>query len=417
LNPELTIENFQARKVFDSRGSETIEVGIFTKKGFGRFSAPSGASTGRWEVQAYSKEGINASFKILNGELKSKLIGMSTEDQKGIDDILHEIDGTENFGRIGGNVALAISVSSALAAASSKNIPLFQQLSSIHRTALPHPLGNVIGGGLHAKGDKTDIQEFLVLPLNAKTITEAALANIGIHRELTRLLEKEQVRIGGKGDEGAWIAGLVTTKALEVIDNACKKVEENSDVKMGIGMDVAASTLWNKENNHYDYKKDGRKFDTGEQIEFILSLIEEFNLVYVEDPLHEDDFESFGELTKKANKVLICGDDLFTTNIKRLELGLKHNAGNAIIIKPNQVGTLSDTFKTAKEAESHGYVTITSHRSGETCEPIISHLAVALNSPIIKCGVLGGERVSKVNELIRIEEILGEKSKLADIKL
>jgi enolase len=417
LNPELTIENFQARKVFDSRGNETIEIGIFTKKGFGRFSSPSGASTGRWEVQAYSKEGIEASFKILNSELKSKLIGMSTEDQKGIDDVLHEIDGTENFSRIGGNVALAISVSSALAAASSKNIPLFQQLSSINRTTLPHPLGNVIGGGLHAKGDKTDIQEFLVLPLRAKTITEAALANIGIHRELTRLLEKEQVSIGGKGDEGAWIAGLETTKALEVISNACNKIEENSDVKMGIGLDVAASTLWNKENNCYDYQKDGRKFDTGEQIEFILSLIEEFNLLYVEDPLHEDDFESFGELTKKANKVLICGDDLFTTNIQRLELGLKHNAGNAIIIKPNQVGTLSDTFKTAKEAESQGYTTITSHRSGETCEPLISHLAVALNSPIIKCGVLGGERVSKVNELIRIEEILGEKCKLADIKL
>ncbi|WP_455277715.1 phosphopyruvate hydratase [[Eubacterium] cellulosolvens] len=417
MSPELTIENFQARRVFDSRGSETIEIGIFTKKGFGRFSSPSGASTGRWEVQAYPKKGIEESFEILNSEIKSKLIGMSTEDQKGIDDVLHEIDGTENFSRIGGNVALAISVSSALAAASSKKIPLFQQLSSTNKTALPRPLGNVIGGGLHAKGDKTDIQEFLVLPLKARTITEAALANIGIHRELSRILEKEKVSFGGKGDEGAWIAGLETIKALEVIDNACKKVEGNSDVKMGIGLDVAASTIWNKEDNLYDYEKDGRKLNTGEQIEFILSLIKEYNLVYVEDPLHEDDFESFGELTKKANKVLICGDDLFTTNIQRLELGLKHHAGNAIIIKPNQVGTLSDTFKTAKEAESYGYVTITSHRSGETCEPIISHLALALNSLIIKCGVLGGERVSKVNELIRIEEILGEKARLADIKL
>ena len=202
MSPELTIENFQARKVFDSRGSETIEIGISTKKGFGRFSSPSGASTGRWEVQAYPKKGIEESLKILNSELKSKLIGMSTEDQQEIDDILHEIDGTDNFSRIGGNVALAISVSSALAAASSREISLFQQLSGIKRTTLPHPLGNVIGGGLHAKGDKTDIQEFLVLPLRAKTITEAALANIGIHRELTRQLEKEQVSIGGKGDEG-----------------------------------------------------------------------------------------------------------------------------------------------------------------------------------------------------------------------
>ena len=198
MNPELTIENFQARKVFDSRGSETIEIEVLTKKGFGRFSASSGASTGRWEVQAYPKEGINASFKILNSELKSKLIGMSTEDQKGIDDFLHEIDGTENFSRIGGNVALAISVSSALAAASSKNIPLFQQLSSIHKNALPHPLGNVIGGGLHAKGDKTDIQEFLILPLRVKTITEAALANIRIHRELAKLLEKKKLGLGEK---------------------------------------------------------------------------------------------------------------------------------------------------------------------------------------------------------------------------
>ena len=152
-------------------------------------------------------------------------------------------------------------------------------------------------------------------------------------------------------------------------------------------------------------------------MEFILTLIEEYGLVYVEDPVHEDDFESFAELTKKADNALICGDDLFTTNVERLELGLKHHAGNAIIIKPNQVGTLSDTYETVKKAESHGYTTITSHRSGETCDPLIAHLAIALKSPIIKSGVMGGERVAKINELMRIEEMLGEKSKLAEIRL
>ena len=417
MNPEAIIEDFKARKVFDSRGSETIEVDITTKGGFGRFSAPSGASTGKWEVQAYPQEGIDASVRILNRQLGSELIGMSSEDQDGVDSLLHRIDGTENFGRIGGNIALAISVASALAAASSKNMPLFHHLSGVFEGELPHPLGNVIGGGMHAKGDRTDIQEFLILPLRAKTFAEAALANVAVHHELIKIFQKKRVKLGGKGDEGAWVVDLETIKALETLNDACRKIEKELNVEIGMGMDVAASSLWNNEDECYIYRKEEKKLESGDQVEFILTLIEEYGLVYVEDPVHEDDFESFAELTRKADNALICGDDLFTTNVERLELGLKHHAGNAIIIKPNQVGTLSDTYETVKKAESHGYTTITSHRSGETCDPLIAHLAIALKSPIIKSGVMGGERVAKINELMRIEEMLGEKSKLAEIRL
>ncbi len=411
------IENVRARKIFDSRGNDAIEVDIITRGGFGRFSSPSGASTGKWEVQAFPVGGVDEAVRIINSQLKPELIGMSVEDQKNIDSLLHEQDGTERLSKIGGNAALAISISSALAAASSRNIPLFQHLSGFPVKELPLPLGNILGGGMHARGDRTDIQEFLALPLKAHSFIEAARANVRIHRILAEIFERNGIALGGKGDEGAWIAGLETSVALERLDEARRKVEEELDMKIGIGLDMASSTLWNSEEERYVYKKDRKKFDTGDQVEFVLSLIEKFGLVYVEDPVNEEDFESLAELTKKSGNALICGDDSFTTNIERLELGSKHGAGNAIIIKPNQVGTLTDAYKTVKRAQSLGYAAVTSHRSGETCEPLIAQLAIAFNSPIIKTGVMGGERVAKINELIRIEEMLGEKAKLAEIEL
>ncbi len=410
-----TIENVRARKIFDSRGNDAIEVDVSTRGGFGRFSSPSGASTGRWEVQAYPEGGVDEAVKIINEQIKPEIIGISVENQENIDSLLHEIDGTDRFSKIGGNVALAISISSALAAAYSKRIPLFQYLSGFPSKELPLPLGNVLGGGMHARGDRTDIQEFLILPLEAKSFGDAANANVKVHQKLVNILDKKGIKLSGKGDEGAWIAGLETLKALEALDEACREVEKELDMKIGIGLDIAASTLWDINEECYVYKKDGNKFDVREQVDFVLSLIKEFNLVYIEDPVQEEDFESLAELTKKAGKVLICGDDSFTTNIKRLDLGSKLGAGNAIIIKPNQVGTLTDTYKTVKGAKSLGYTTITSHRSGETCEPLIAHLAVAFNSPIVKIGVIGGERVLKINELIRIEEMLGKNAKLAEV--
>lgn len=409
------IENIKARKIFDSRGNNAIEVDIITKSGFGRFSPPSGASTGRWEVQAYPNDSVDEAIKITKERIKPEIIGMSVDDQEKIDSLLHDIDGTKKFIKIGGNTALAISIASAVAAASSKNIPLFQHLSDSEKIILPHPLGNILGGGMHAKGEKTDIQEFLSLPLKADSFFDAAKANVEMHRILAEIILNKGDVISGKGDEGAWISGLDTLKALERIDEARNRVEETLDVKIGIGLDMAASTLWNEKENRYIYKKDGKKLDPGQQIEFVSSLINDFNLIYVEDPFNEEDFKSFAELSKKNSNILLCGDDLFTTNTDRLNKGIELSAGNSIIIKPNQVGTLSDTFATVKRARSSGYKTITSHRSGETCESLIAHLSIAFNSPIVKTGVMGGERVVKINELIRIEDIFYEKAILADI--
>ncbi|MCW3975090.1 MAG: phosphopyruvate hydratase [Candidatus Bathyarchaeota archaeon] len=417
MDSRSVIENIKARKIFDSRGNDAIEVDIITKGGFGRFSPPSGASTGRWEVQAYPNDSVDEAIKITKERIKPEMIGMNVDDQENIDSFLHDIDGTKKFIKIGGNTALAISISSAVAAASSKNIPLFQHLSDNEKIILPHPLGNILGGGMHAKGEKTDIQEFLSLPLKADTFLDAAKANIEMHQILAEIILSKGDAISGKGDEGAWISGLDTLEALERIDEARSRVEETLDVTIGIGLDMAASTLWNEKENRYIYKKDGKKLDSGQQIDFVLSLINNFGLIYVEDPVHEEDFESFAELSKKNSSTLLCGDDLFTTNIDRLNKGIELSAGNSIIIKPNQVGTLSDTFTTVKRAHSSGYTTITSHRSGETCESLITHLSIAFNSPIVKTGVMGGERVGKINELIRIEDIFYEKAMLADVSI
>lgn len=417
MDSRSVIETIKARKIFDSRGNYALEVDVITKDGFGRFSPPSGASTGRWEVHAYPNDRVDEAVKITKELIKPEMIGISVDDQENIDSLLHDIDGTKKFDKIGGNTALAISIASALAAASSKNMPLFQHLSDAEKIELPHPLGNILGGGMHAKGEKTDIQEFLSLPIKADTFLISAKANVEMHRKLAEIIMGKGNKIGGKGDEGAWIADLDTLEALENIDEARNRVEEDLGVKIGVGLDMAASTLWDEKENRYIYKKDGKKLDPGQQVEFVSSLINDFNLIYVEDPVHEDDFESFAELSRKNSSTLLCGDDLFATNIDRLEKGIELSAGNSIIIKPNQVGTLSDAFKTVKRAHSSGYMTITSHRSGETCESLIAHLSIAFNSPIIKTGVIGGERVVKVNELIRIEDIFNEKAILADISI
>ncbi len=418
MKSKTIIETVNARKIFDSRGNDAVEVDVITKGGFGRFSSPSGASTGKWEVQAYPNGGVDEAVKIVKEQVRPELIGLNANHQYGIDSLLHEIDDTDRFSKIGGNVALAISISVALAAASSKNMPLFQHLSETEtqQNELPHPLGNILGGGMHAKGKRTDIQEFLSLPLNGETFHEMARANVEMHRKLAEMIEKKDNLLRGKGDEGAWIAELDTLLALEILDETRKNVENDLGLKIGIGLDMAASSLWNDKMDCYFYKNEDRKFDIGEQIDFVISLINDYDLVYVEDPVHEDDFQSFSELTKKASHTLLCGDDLFTTNIKRLDLGIKYSAGNAIIIKPNQVGTLSDTKNTIKKAQSSGYTTITSHRSGETCEPLIAHIAIAFSSPIIKTGVMGGERIVKINELIRIEEMM-ENAKVAEINV
>ena len=285
-------------------------------------------------------------------------------------------------------------------------------------SSLPYPLGNVIGGGKHATGRATDIQEFLTLPLGADSFSAAVEANAMVHRKLKKILgELDATFTGGKGDEGAWAPNISNDEALEAISSACREVSEELGFECRVGVDVAASSLWDSERNVYVYERDGVERDPGEQIEYILNLIEKYNLVYVEDPLHEDDFEGFKELTSKSRGCLICGDDLFVTNVNRLQRGILIHAGNAIIIKMNQIGTLTDTWKTTQLAQENGYVPVVSHRSGETEASHIAHLAVALNAPIIKTGVVGGERIAKLNELIRIEEELGERARMASLRV
>ncbi len=410
------IEEVAARKILDSRGEPTIEVDVTTVDGFGSASAPSGASTGKAEAIAFPEGGVDEAVKKVEELIAPEVIGLYADEQEEIDTILHELDGTDSFRNIGGNTAYAVSLAVADAAADSYGLPLFQYLGGSLASVLPTPLGNVVGGGKHATGKATDIQEFLVLPLGATSFLAAVEANAAIHRRLKALLrEVDATFTGGRGDEGAWAPNVSNDQALEAVTKACKQVSEELGLRCKAGLDLAASSLWDPEKKSYVYARDGLSRDKGEQIDYILDLIEKYRLAYVEDPFHEDDFTSFKELTSKSRGCLICGDDLFATNVKRLRQGIKSHAGNAIIIKMNQVGTLTDTWETTRLAKENGYIPVVSHRSGETSAFHIAHLAVAFDVPIIKAGVVGGERITKLNELIRIEESLGDKARMAKL--
>jgi len=406
------IGDIMARKIFNSRGEETLEIDVATAAGFGRASAPAGASRGKAEVAPYPEGGIDQAIKKVE-ELAPELIGMNADDQEEIDLLLHEIDGTKDFRDVGGNTAFAISLATAEAAATSCGVPLFQHLAGYLANELPYPLGNVLGGGKHAYGKAPDIQEFLVLPLRARNFSEAAKANVLVHQKVGSFMKKADATFtGGRGDEGAWAPSIKSEEALEIVVKACEEVSEELGVECRAGLDIAASTLWRKKERRYVYARDRTKRDPGEQLDFVLHLIEDYNLAYVEDAFHEEDYQSFAEVTKKVKKCLICGDDLFVTNRKRLARGVKICAGNAVIIKANQVGTLTDAWETTEMAKKARYVPIMSHRSGETNDAHLAHLAVAFRCPIIKGGVLHGERVAKINELIRIEETLGNRAKM-----
>jgi enolase len=409
------IEDVVARKIFNSRGQETIEVDVVTVDGFGSAGAPAGASKGKAEVVSYPKGGVDAAILTFEDIVVPELIGMDAEDQNDIDSLLHEIDGTENFSKIGGNTVFAVSVANAEAAATSYDLPLFQYLSGYLGTELPYPLGNVLGGGKHALGKTTDIQEYLVIPLKASCFMEAAQANIMVHDKIGSLLRKADSNFtGGRGDEGAWAPNIENEEALKIVTEACNEVSEEFGIECRPCLDVAASSFYDAKEGVYVYSMEKKKRDSGEQLEFMLHLIEEYNLAYVEDPFDEDDYDSFAELTKKVNNgCLICGDDLFVTNIERLRHGIEMCAGNSLIIKTNQVGTLTDAWETTKMAKNAGYVPVMSHRSGETTDTHLAHLAVGFSCPVIKSGVLHGERVAKTNELIRIEENLGNRAQMA----
>ena len=408
------IEDVTARKIFNSRGEETLEIDIVTTAGFGRASAPAGASKGKAEVVPYPEGGVDEAIKKAEELIVPELIGMDANEQEEIDILLHEIDGTKDFRNVGGNTAFAVSLATAEAAATSYEMPLFQHLGGYLANELPYPLGNVLGGGKHALGKAPDIQEYLVIPLKAPTFSDAAKANILVHQKVGSSLKKaDKTFTGGRGDEGAWAPNMKNEEALEIVVKACEEVSRELGVECRAGLDMAASALWKQKEKCYVYTRDGIKRDSGEQLDFVLHLVEKYDLAYVEDPFHEENYESFAELTKKVKKCLICGDDLFVTNRERLIRGIKVRAANSIIIKANQVGTLTDAWEATKVAKKARYVPVVSHRSGETSDAHIAHLAVAFSCPVIKTGVLQGERVAKINELIRIEETLGNRAKIS----
>jgi enolase len=412
------IEDLIARKVFNNRGEETIEVDVITTTGFGRSAAPAGKSRGKAEVVYYPQGGVDAAIKKVDDLIAPELAGLNADFQEEIDNTLHEIDGTADLKNIGGNTAFAISLANAEAAANSHGLLLFQFLGGNAANTMPFPLGNCISGGQHARGKSPDIQEYLALPHGAESFLEAQTANAGIHKKIGDSLKKKSTTFnGGKSDEGAWIANIDTDDAFEVIAKACEEVGNEMDFECGFGIDVASSSFWKAKEEKYFYESEGKKRDTAEQLEYMLAMIEKYHLIYVEDPFHEEDFDSFAELTRKAKNCLVCGDDLFTTNTERLNNGIKINAGNAVIIKVNQIGTLTDAAETIETAQNHGYSPVVSHRSGDTCDWHIAHLAVAYKCPIIKTGVVEGARIAKLNELIRIEHFLGTRAKMADLKI
>ena len=412
------IKNITARKIFNIRGEETIEVDVTTARGCGRASAPAGASRGRGEAVPYPKGDVSEAIKKVTEIIAPKLKGIDAQKQEKIDAWLHQIDGTDDFRNIGGNTSYAVSLAVAEAAALSNCTPLFQQLAGRLANELPHPLGNVLGGGKHARANAPDIQEFLALPINVDSFFQAVKSNIRVHDRVGAVLEKKDATFtGGRTDEGAWAPNIGSDDALDIVVTACNKVTNETGVEISPGMDMAASSLWNPKEKRYVYKRDHIKRDTGEQFDFVMRLIKTYKLVYVEDPFHEEDFQSFAELTKKAKNCLVCGDDLFVTNIERLKKGIKMGAGNATIIKGNQVGTLTDAWKATLVAQKAGYVPIMSHRSGETTESHIAHLSVAFRCPIIKAGVVEGARTAILNELIRIEETLKESAKMSALTL
>ncbi len=388
------------RTILDSRGNPTVEVEISTiSGGFGRACAPSGASTGIYEAKVRPCD--EAVFEARE-HLIPKLIELDSADQRGFDETLHEIDGTSDLSGIGANIAVSLSLANAKAAASSLNMELYQYLGGAFVSQTPLPLGNVIGGGAHAV-DATDIQEFLIIPTGASTAAEAVFTNALVHKRIKEILIARGKGCG-KGDEGAWAPHITDLEAFEIVNEATTKVFDETNIEVRMGIDVAASEMWDAASGRYVYKN--AKLTTEEQIAYIADLTEKYELLYVEDPIQEEDFEGFARITEEVSgrDTLICGDDLFVTNVLRLEEGIRHDACNCVLIKPNQIGTLSDTFETISLARDYGYETVMSHRSGETTDNTIAHLATAFGCCFMKSGVVGGERIAKLNELIRIEE-------------
>jgi enolase len=395
------ISGISLRQILDSRGNPTVEADVLTDSGgFGRAAAPSGASTGQYEaIELPASEAIAAARQ----EAIPRLVGeVHVGDQRAVDTALHAADGTNDFSVIGANSAVAISMAAAKAGANQVGIPLFQHLGGTFRgDSFPIPLGNVLGGGEHAK-EATAIQEFLSAPVGAPNIAEAVFANAAVHARVSELLDERGVP-AAKGDEGAWAPSISDDTAFEVVSEAVDDTSTEVGFDIKFGLDMAATEFFDADRGVYEYRAEEKS--TAEQVSYVAEVVSKYDLAYVEDPLDENDYEGFAELTEQiGEQTIICGDDLFVTNVSRLRDGIEAGAGNAILIKPNQIGTLSDAFDAIKMATQAGYLNVVSHRSGETEDTTIAHLAVATAAEYIKTGTVQGERTAKLNELIRIAD-------------
>lgn len=403
------IKSVKARKVYNSRGEETVEVEVLVEGGFGKAAAPAGKSKGGKEVAYYPTGGVDESIRLINEELAERLRGLNASEQRSVDEELKKFDGTRDFSRLGGNAAFAVSLATAIAASQSLGKQLFQHLGIVEEFRLPYPLGNVIGGGKHAGKGAPDWQELLVSPIGARDIGSAIKANFMVHRRAGELLDKF---LGGftlgKGDEGAYAPPIRTEKGLEILKQAADEVSDELGFEIRVGVDVAASSLWDQKKGKYIYPTEGVELSREDQMSRVAEWVDRFELFYVEDPLDENDMEGFVELSKMiGEKTLICGDDLIVTRPEILREAAEKKAVRALIVKPNQVGLLTTAMETVRIAHQNQIVPTVSHRSGEPPEGTLAQLAVAWGGKLLKAGVVGGERVAKANELLRISEIIG----------
>ncbi len=390
-----------ARMILDSRGNPTVECEIYLSYAMGRCSAPSGASTGKAEAVAFPEGGAARSIEFFNEKVKRSVIGFNSLDQSGFDNMLRDIDGTDNFSRMGGNLATALSMACAKAVSNAMGIPLYRYVGGM-LLSVPRPLGNVIGGGKHARNGTT-IQEFMV-SAEGSSFLDSILVNSKVHRRIGELLQDRlKGQAIGMGDERAWAVSMKDDEAIDVIIQAAKEVSTETKTKVGVASDFAASSYYKDGKYHYH----DRSLTQDEQIDFSISLIKERGFFLLEDPMDEVDFDGFASITSSVgNRAVIVGDDLYTTRSDLIRKGITKKSTNAVLIKVNQVGTLSQAAEAVETTRLAGWKSVISHRSGETTDDFIAHLAVGFRADMIKSGTVGGERLAKLNEVVRIQEDL-----------
>ncbi len=413
------IASIHARQILDSRGNPTVEVDVLTEnEHLGRAAVPSGASTGIHEAvelrdnnkKVYGGKGVLKAVANVNGVIAENLLGWDIADQTGIDAALIALDKTANKSKLGANAMLAVSLAVAKAAALEANLPLYRYIGGTNAKILPIPMMNILNGGAHAD-NKIDFQEFMVMPVGAKTFSEGLAWGVDIFHALKTVLKKKGFSTN-VGDEGGFAPNIQSNEeAIETVLTAIQVAGYKTGSQIMIAMDAANSELWNaKEKKYIFHKSDGKKLTSDQLVKFWESWAKQYPICSIEDGMSEDDWAGWKNLTDTiGKKVQLVGDDLFVTNVTRLERGIKESTANGLLVKVNQIGTLTETINAVSMAQQSGYNTIMSHRSGETEDTTIADLAVALNCGQIKTGSASRtDRVAKYNQLIRIEEMLGD---------